>query len=225
MSVSPQSRVKRSHAQARAAYNAMSKFYDLMAGSTEWKYKQIGMDDLAICVGETVLEIGTGTGQCLPVLSRAAAENGLICGMDLSEGMLSVAQKRLQKINGLPYIPLQCADALRLPYRGAAFDALFISFTLELFDTPEIQWVLAECRRVLKPTGRLCVVAMSKQQHVTGMEMLYEWMHKHFEAYSDCRPIFLQDALQAAGFSIQTEKRFRMFGLPVDVVLAVNQWV
>jgi ubiquinone/menaquinone biosynthesis C-methylase UbiE len=215
-----QLRVTRSHAQARAAYNAMSGFYDRMAGSSERKYKLIGLALLAVQPGERVLEIGAGTGQCLPLLANAAGGQGLVCGMDHSDGMLRVTQNRLRK-NGLsPAVQLQCADALHLPYASHSFDALFLSFTLELFDTPEIPPVLAECRRVLKPIGRLSVAAMCKQEHVTSMEKLYEWAHTHFEAWADCRPIVLQPALQAAGFQIHEQVDCRMFGLPVSIVLA-----
>ena len=220
MTIPSQLPVKRSHDQARTAYNAMSGYYDLMAGSSERKYKLIGLEMLDVQPGEKALEIGTGTGQILPILSKAAGDQGLVCGMDLSDGMLSVAQKRLKKTAKTPNIALQCGDALHLPYASHYFDALFLSFTLELFDTPEIPLVLTECRRVLKPAARLCVVAMSKQQNITLMEKLYEWTHVHFEAYADCRPILLQPALLEAGFHIQLEKQARMFGLPVGMVLA-----
>ena len=75
---------------------------------------------------------------------------------------------------------LTCGDATHLPYESDSLDGIFFSFTLELFDTPEIPQVLAECKRTLKSGGRIVVVAVSKQGKEGMMRRAFEWMHQHF---------------------------------------------
>ena len=77
-----------------------------------------------------------------------------------------------------------------------------MSFTLELFDTPEIPRVLAECRRVLRPAGRLAVVSISREQPDDAMVKAFEWTHRHFPNLLDCRPIHARRSVEAAGFAV-----------------------
>ena len=213
-------RVYRTKTEAQASYNRLSRWYDLLSGSSEARPRQEGLELLNALPGEHVLDIGPGTGHSLAALARAVGKTGHVQALDLSPGMLAVSRTRLEKTSGYAAVCLTCGDALRLPYPAGAFDAIFSSFNLELFDTPEIPRVLEECRRILRPGGRVGVVSLSKTGKSRAMIKLYEWSHDRFPAFVDCRPIYVQPSLEQAGFRILTVKRMLMWGLPVEIVLA-----
>jgi len=213
------SRVYRSKKEAELAYNKMSRTYDLFAGIFESKYRYRTLKYLNIKTGENALEIGYGTGHSLEQMAKSAGETGRIYGIDISFGMLKVAEKRLKKVDLINRVELKCGDAVTLPYQVDRFDAVFMSFTLELFDTPEIPIVLNEIKRVLKPGGRIGIVCMSKGNKPSGIVKLYEWVHQKFPKYADCRPIYVRQSVRDAGFNIQIQETKKLFGLPVEIII------
>lgn len=217
------SRVTRSKESARASYNRMSRFYDLLAGSSERKFIEIGLKKLAVREGEKVLEIGFGTGHALVSLAQAVGEKGKVYGIDISDEMLRLSHERLRKSGLAERVHLKRGDAAKLPLDSESFDAVFMAFTLELFDTPQIPIVLAECQRLLRRGGRICVVSISKKGKDGLMMRLYEWAHRHLPAYVDCRPIYLRETLEDAGFQILDCEIMTMWGLPVEILLGVKQ--
>lgn len=214
------SRVTRSRTRARHSYDRLSRFYDLLTGGFEQEIKEAALRRLEIRQGETVLEIGPGTGHCLAQMAEAVGEIGRALGADLSLGMLAAIQRRFNLAGLRGREELTCADAMCLPYSGATFDAVLMSFTLELFDTPEIPRVLAEIERVLKPRGRLGIVGMSNEGGTAPIKRFYEWLHERFPLVIDCRPIYVVRSLQEARYEIEGFERVSLFGLPVEIVVA-----
>ena len=214
------SRVNRSKEAARQSYNRLSRWYDLVAGSTEKKYRDWGLEKLSAQPGEKVLEIGFGTGHCLVSLAKAVGPAGRVTGLDISDGMLAIARGRMQQEGLAERVDLHLGDAAKLDFIEAdSLDGIFMSFTLELFDNPEIPRVLQECQRILKSGGRLAVVSMTKTTPPGAAVRIYEWFHEHMPDYADCRPIFARQALEQSGFTIQDVRVSSMWGLPVEIVL------
>lgn len=213
-------RVKRSKEQAKISYNKLSKWYDLFAGGTEKKFRDAGLAKLNVHESEKVLEVGFGTGYCTLALARSVGNDGKVHGLDISEGMLNVTTSRIKKAELTERVELQCGDAANLPYPENFFDAIFISFALELFDIPDIPIVLQQFRRVLKNGGRICVVSMSKEGKTGLMVKLYDWGHERFPNYIDCRPIYVRQALENANFKIANATKMSLLSVPVEIILA-----
>jgi demethylmenaquinone methyltransferase/2-methoxy-6-polyprenyl-1,4-benzoquinol methylase len=215
----PLARVTRSKEEAREAYDRLSRWYDLLAEGSEGPFREQGLALLDVQTGERVLEVGSGTGHALAALAQAVGEEGRVYGLDISPKMHARARERLREAGLGERVALRLGDGARLPFEDESADALFMGFTLELFDTPQIPHVLAECRRVLRPEGRLCVVSLARRDGGPVVE-IYEWVHRTFPKYVDCRPIHPARALEGAGFEVVEVERGSTWGLPVDVVLA-----
>lgn len=214
------SRVNRSKEDARASYNKLSRWYDVVAGSTEKKYRDWGLEKLSAQPGEKILEIGFGTGHCLVSLAQAVGPTGRVTGLDISDGMLAIARQRLQSEGLAERADLHLGDAAKLDFiEAGTLDGVFMSFTLELFDNPEIPRVLQEIHRILKPGGRLAVVSMTKTNPPGMAVRMYEWFHEKMPNYADCRPIFARQSIEQSGFAIQDVSVSSMWGLPVEIVL------
>lgn len=214
----PVSRVARSKEEARANYNRLSRWYDTVAGSTEKKYRDMGLQKLAARPGERILEIGFGTGHCILSLAYSVGETGKVCGIDLSDGMLAITQTRLHQAGLLDRVDLRVGDAVKLPFTEGEFDGVFMSFTLELFDSPEIPLILGQCYAALRSGGRLSLVSLVKKPGT--IVKIYEWFHKQMPVAVDCRPIYAQSDLATAGFTIKDVSGLSMWGLPVEIILA-----
>lgn len=216
----PFSRVNRSMSEAERYYSRLSRAYDWLAAS-EKKFINRGLELLNPLEGEKILEIGFGTGFAQENIIQAVGA-GLSAGLDLSIGMGNAAKRNLSKAGLTERMALVQSDTLPIPFLRGSFDGIFSSFTLELFDSPEIPEVLKECRRVLKVGGRLVIVSLSKDDPLPLMGRIYERLHNRYPLLLDCRPIPARELLENAGFEIQEVVKTSMWGLPVIILDARN---
>jgi ubiquinone/menaquinone biosynthesis C-methylase UbiE len=215
-------RVPRTSQQAAASYTRLSQWYDRLGGSEE-QHIATGLRLLNAQPGERALEFGFGTGHGLVALAQSVGETDHVYGLDLSPGMIDVARERIEKEQLMDRVIVQRGNVLHLPYASDTFDVMFSSFMLDLIDTPDLPIVMSECRRVLRSTGRVGLVSMSKACGARASQIVvkvYERAHRWLPALIDCRPIYVQTMLTAAGFQIETAQTRSMWGLPVEIVIA-----
>ena len=96
--------------------------------------------------GGAVLEVGCGSGMGLPYLRAHAS---IAVGGDYTMGLVREAR------GNVPGAMLMRMDAQHLPFAQASFD---VALMLEMvYYIPDLDAAVAECRRVLKPQGRLMI--------------------------------------------------------------------
>ena len=218
----PRKEILRVKGDIKATYAKLSRVYAVHEGTFERKLRDRGLELLGVQEGETVLEIGFGTGHSLVEIAKRVGETGKVYGVDVTPKMVGLARKRLEKEGLAKRVELYQGDAREMPYENKRFDAVYSASTLELFDTPDIPRVLAEIKRVLKPGGRLGIISMPKEGHEDSMVLrFYEWIHRTFPKYASCRPIYVEDSVRDAGFEIMEVEEMMMARLfPMKIVMA-----
>lgn len=143
---------------ARTLYDRLAPTYDVSA----WIFRPLGarrlqeraVDLLDLQPGDTVVDLGCGTGVNLPPLAAAVGDHGHVIGIDLSAGMLDQARRRTDREN-LSQVTLIQEDirSVRLP---PGTDAVLATGSLEM--VPEYDAVVHDLASQLTPTqGRLAV--------------------------------------------------------------------
>jgi ubiquinone/menaquinone biosynthesis C-methylase UbiE len=130
-----------------------AKFY---LGGSEWALRRITTDLAHLQRGETVLDVGCGTGTLAMIATERVGPQGRVSGIDPSASLLATARRKVAR-RGLS-IDFQPGVIEQLAFPGHSFDVVLSSMMMhQLPDDLKLQG-LTEIARVLKPGGRLLVL-------------------------------------------------------------------
>ena len=139
----------------------------------EYEHHDIQLGAVAALVDRRlrVVDIGTGTGALLPLLSGAT---GTVVAVDNSPAMLARARE-LCRNDGLGNVTLQRADIESLPFADAVFDAAYCAMVLHHVTQPAA--AVAEMARVIRPGGKVIVIAFTQHDLVwLREELAHQWL-------------------------------------------------
>ena len=147
--------------QVAQMFNNISKEYDglnrVISFGTDVTWRKKVVKIVAKTNPHKVLDIATGTGDLAINLVKTGADK--IVGLDISEGMLAVGKKKVNKLNLASKIELVLGDSENMPFQDNEFDAITVAFGVRNFE--HLEKGLTEIYRVLKPGGIFVVLETS----------------------------------------------------------------
>jgi ubiquinone/menaquinone biosynthesis C-methylase UbiE len=177
--------------------------------------RQAVVNMLELRPGERVLDVGSGPGLLAHDMASAVGKTGAICGIDLSDSMVALAQRRCAS---LPWVDFRLGDATTLPYADGEFDAAVVTQVYNYIS--DLPTALQELYRVLRPGGRALILDTDWDTliwNTTDPErmrrVLAAWTEHSAHPYL---PRTLAPQLRKAGFQITHQTVFPLFNPHYD---------
>lgn len=166
--------------------------------------------------GRQVLDLGCGTGWF--ARKMASAWQAPVTGVDLSPGMIQQARD-----GGGPAVAWRVADAEALPFADASFDVVFSNLMVQWCADPRT--VFAECRRVLRPGGRL---VMSTLLDGTLAELAEAWAkadpgQQHINRFETKEQLRLWAEAELPGARVETRTIPLPYASPLALAAELRQ--
>ncbi len=124
-----------------------------------WRKKAI--NELKASKPKTILDVATGTGDfAFEALNILKPEK--ITGVDISDGMLAIANQKITKRNLRGKFEVKRGDSERLPFSDRSFDAVTVAYGVRNFEN--LEKGISDMLRVLKPGGKAVILEFSKPE-------------------------------------------------------------
>jgi demethylmenaquinone methyltransferase/2-methoxy-6-polyprenyl-1,4-benzoquinol methylase len=137
--------------------------YDLMNDLLSFRrhkaWRKFTMRHMNVKPGSTALDVCCGTCDWTVSLAEASG-TGKMVGLDFSRNMLELGEQKIAKLGMSKQISLIHGNAMQLPFEDNSFDYATIGFALR--NVPDLEKVLQEMERVVKPGGLVVSLELSK---------------------------------------------------------------
>ncbi len=140
-------------------YDFLNHFFSLHIDKI-WRRKAV--NELRGRSLEKVLDVATGTADLALAIHKHLHPKH-ITGIDISEGMLEIGRKKIEKKGLEQQISLLHGNSESMPFDGNVFDAITVAFGVRNFE--HLEKGLCEMFRVLKPLGKVVILEFSIPQN------------------------------------------------------------
>ena len=200
-------------------YDRTAWFYDFWAFLTESKAQKMALQIATIQDNSTILDVAVGTGRLFREIMKRNP-SGQNYGIDISRGMLAKAKHKLLKQENQNYT-LEIGSAFDINMDDDSVDILFNNYMFDLIPFDQMDDIIKEFKRVMKPDGKLVLVNMTKgEQFGAG---LYERIYRFSPSLmGGCRGVQQSERLIRHGFQIKSREYVQQMLFPSEVILAVR---
>ena len=150
----------------REVFDSVAGKYDLMNDLMSLGIHRAWKRDFAansgVRLGHKVLDLAGGTGDIAALMSKRVGTSGSVVLSDINEAMLEVGRRRLEDRGISGNISYALANAEKLPFDNAEFNAVTIAFGLR--NVTDKDTALNEMFRVLRPGGKALILEFSRVQ-------------------------------------------------------------
>ena len=200
-------------------YDRTAWFYDIWASLTESKAQKRAIEIAEVQNKTTILDVAVGTGRLFRKIVKQNPD-GKNYGIDISQGMLEKAKMNLSKQTNKIY-SLEIGSAFDIRMDDGSVDILFNNYMFDLISFDQMDNVINEFARVLKPGGKLVLVNMTKaEQFGAG---LYERIYRISPLLmGGCRGVQMFNLLTEHGFKVITREYVQQMLFPSEVILSTK---
>lgn len=212
------------HSVFESIADEYDKMNNVISFGSHVSWRNYTMKQMNIKHGQKALDVACGTADWTIALAEAVGKDGSVVGLDFSQNMLDVGAYKVSQKGVGHIVDLVNGDAMKLPYEDNTFDFATIGFALR--NVPDIQTVLNEMTRVVKPGGKVVSLEVSKPPFIPYRKLFYfyfynilplvaKWTVNKYEQYA-----WLPKSLTNFPDSRELARMFQEAGLdPVQVKL------